>query len=80
MKPIHHINFDINLLGDCDVVVAELAHRAGWVLNHKMIPEGQTAEIGTVDAIEHTFSVKVQSSVQTTTNGAASNETRKEIS
>ncbi|KAJ4367269.1 NAD-dependent histone deacetylase sir2 [Neocucurbitaria cava] len=74
--PIHHINFDINLLGDCDVVVAELAHRAGWVLNHKMIPEGQTAEVGTVDAVEHTFSVKVQSSVQTTTNGAASNEPR----
>ncbi|CAO2650791.1 Nn.00g020830.m01.CDS01 [Neocucurbitaria sp. VM-36] len=68
--PIHHINFDINLLGDCDVVVAELARRAGWHLTHKMIPEGQTAEVDTVDAYEHTFSVKVRSSVQTTTNGA----------
>ncbi len=48
IQPIHHINFDINLLGDCDVIVAELARRAGWTLDHKMIPEGQEAEVGLV--------------------------------
>ena len=69
VQPIHHINFDINLLGDCDVIVAELARRAGWDLQHKMMPEGQEAEVGTVDEVEHTFSVKVKSMVQTTTNG-----------
>ncbi|KAI1325969.1 SIR2-domain-containing protein [Xylariaceae sp. FL0255] len=35
--PITHINFDIDLLGDCDVVVEELCRRAGWDLNHPMM-------------------------------------------
>ena len=32
---------DIELLGQCDVVVAELARRAGWSLNHEMINIGE---------------------------------------
>ncbi|KAF1817069.1 SIR2-domain-containing protein [Eremomyces bilateralis CBS 781.70] len=40
--PCHHINFDISLLGDCDLVVAELCRRAGWELKHDMVPKGQT--------------------------------------
>ncbi|KAK3402261.1 DHS-like NAD/FAD-binding domain-containing protein [Sordaria brevicollis] len=39
--PVSHVNFDIDLLGDCDVVVSELCKRAGWDLKHEMIPEGQ---------------------------------------
>ncbi|KAL2021252.1 hypothetical protein VTK56DRAFT_7331 [Thermocarpiscus australiensis] len=42
--PVSHVNFDIDLLGDCDVVVAELCRRAGWQLQHEMIPEGQVVE------------------------------------
>jgi NAD-dependent histone deacetylase SIR2 len=42
--PVSHVNFDIDLLGDCDVVVAELCRRAGWVLDHEMVPEGQVVE------------------------------------
>lgn len=72
-KPIHHINFDINLLGDCDVIVAELARRVGWDLQHKMIPDGQTTKVEIVDDLEHISSVKVQSMVQTTTNGVTHN-------
>jgi NAD-dependent histone deacetylase SIR2 len=67
--PIHHINFDINLLGDCDVVVAELARRAGWTLEHKMIPEGQTTEVEIADDVDHISTVKVHVPVMTTTNG-----------
>ncbi|KAF1944537.1 SIR2-domain-containing protein [Clathrospora elynae] len=67
--PIHHINFDINLLGDCDVIVAELARRAGWDLQHKMIPNGQTTEVAITDEVEHISTVKVHIPVQTTTNG-----------
>ena len=37
-----------------------------------MIPEGQQAEVGVVESLEHTFSVKVKTLVQTTTNGAKS--------
>jgi NAD-dependent histone deacetylase SIR2 len=44
-QPIHHINFDINLLGSCDVVVAELCRRAGWSLDHEMIPKDQNIEV-----------------------------------
>jgi len=72
--PIHHINFDINLLGDCDVIVAELARRAGWDLQHKMIPEGQTVETRVVDEAEHIISVQAKSGLQTTTNGASKEE------
>lgn len=44
-EPITHHNFDIDLIGDCDVVVAELCKRAGWNLEHDMIPEGQTIKV-----------------------------------
>lgn len=43
--PVSHINFDIDLLGDCDVVVAELCRRAGWDLQHEMIPPDQEVDI-----------------------------------
>ncbi|KAI1842022.1 hypothetical protein JX265_001330 [Neoarthrinium moseri] len=42
--PVSHINFDIDLLGDCDVVVAELCRRAGWDLKHEMIPPDQKVQ------------------------------------
>lgn len=63
-QPIHHINFDINLLGDSDAVVAELARRAGWDLKHKMIPEGQEIDVFPIDENEHRYGVKVRSSEQ----------------
>lgn len=40
-QPCYHINFDITLVGDSDVVVAELCRRAGWELEHEMIPADQ---------------------------------------
>lgn len=39
-EPLLHINFDIQLLGDCDTVVFELCRQAGWDLKHEMIPDG----------------------------------------
>jgi NAD-dependent histone deacetylase SIR2 len=39
LEPIRHVEFDIQLLGSCDVVVQELCRRAGWDLRHEMIPE-----------------------------------------
>ncbi|KAK1149395.1 NAD-dependent histone deacetylase sir2 [Aspergillus melleus] len=52
--PVSHTGFDIDLLGDCDVVVSELSRRAGWDLKHEMIPQGEKVEVtpsGLVDAI-----------------------------
>lgn len=45
--PVNHHNFDIDLLGDCDVVVAELCRRAGWDLDHEMVPKDQVVDIVT---------------------------------
>lgn len=39
-EPCEHIAFDVQLIGDCDAVVWELARRAGWDLKHEMIPKG----------------------------------------
>ncbi len=45
--PVHHINFDIDLLGDCDVVVSELCRQAGWDLQHDMVPTNQQVRVET---------------------------------
>jgi NAD-dependent histone deacetylase SIR2 len=60
MQPIHHINFDIQLLGDCDVIVAELARRAGWTLEHDMLPADQTVDVACVNEEDHEYSVKLR--------------------
>ncbi|KAJ2760048.1 NAD-dependent histone deacetylase sir2, partial [Coemansia nantahalensis] len=41
--PILHFNFDVQLLGDADDIVAYLARRCGWELVHPRIPGGSTA-------------------------------------
>ncbi|KAK8084615.1 Sir2 family protein [Apiospora hydei] len=43
--PVSHINFDIDLLGDCDVVVAELCRQLGWNLQHEMINPDQKVRV-----------------------------------
>ncbi|KAF3000232.1 NAD-dependent histone deacetylase sir2 [Curvularia kusanoi] len=58
--PIHHINFDIQLLGDCDVIVAELARRAGWTLHHDMLPADQTVDVACINEEDHEYSVKLR--------------------
>lgn len=44
-QAVSHINFDIDLLGDCDVVVSELCRRAGWPLQHEMVPDAQVVDV-----------------------------------
>lgn len=53
LDPIQHMNFDIDLLGECDIVVSELARRAGWPLTHDMIPKGQVIEVTTEQGFQH---------------------------
>ena len=54
-----HTGFDIDLLGDCDVVVSELCRRAGWDLKHDMIPSGENVEVESVEGYDsrHVFKV-----------------------
>ncbi|KAJ1824245.1 NAD-dependent histone deacetylase sir2 [Coemansia sp. RSA 2599] len=40
--PILHLNFDVQLLGDADDIVAYLARACGWELKHPRIPGGST--------------------------------------
>ncbi|KAL6872994.1 chromatin regulatory protein sir2 [Trichoderma novae-zelandiae] len=46
-QPVTHINFDIDLLGDCDVVVAELCRQLRWPLVHEMVPADQQITVRT---------------------------------
>lgn len=59
LNPVTHFQFDIELLGNCDDVIAELCRRAGWNLQHDMIPEDQQVNIVTEEnsAHRHRFSV-----------------------
>ncbi|RDL41840.1 Uncharacterized protein BP5553_01819 [Venustampulla echinocandica] len=58
--PVSHVNFDVDMLGDCDVVVAELCRRAGWDLQHPMIPEDQKVEVTLQEGFpsRHVFTIK----------------------
>ena len=58
-QPCLHANFDIDLLGDCDAVVTELCRRAGWDLQHEMIPQDEQVDVQLKDGYESRFSFKV---------------------
>lgn len=48
--PVHHVEFDVELLGSCDEVVVELCRQAGWGLEHEMIPkEGRPVRIERIE-------------------------------
>lgn len=59
-QAVTHINFDIDLLGDCDVVVSELCRRLDWELKHEMVPEGEVVDVKPVDGFpsRHTFEAR----------------------
>ncbi|KAG9231725.1 putative NAD-dependent histone deacetylase sir2 [Amylocarpus encephaloides] len=60
-EPVSHVNFDVDMLGDCDLVVTELCRRAGWDLKHEMIPENQRVDIRLQEGFtsRHVFSVGI---------------------
>ena len=57
-EPCSHVNFDIDLLGDCDTVVTELCKRAGWDLEHEMVRKSDV-DIQIHEGYESRFSIKV---------------------
>ena len=60
-EPCSHVDFDVDMLGDCDTVVAELCRRAGWDLQHEMIPDKSTVEVKLHEGYESRFSFKAAS-------------------
>ncbi|KAJ6437784.1 histone deacetylase SIR2 [Purpureocillium lavendulum] len=74
-QPVSHINFDIDLLGDCDVVVAELCRRLAWPLRHEMaVPDAQAIDVTTEPGCRsrHVFEVR-EPAKNGTTNEAPPN-------
>lgn len=58
-QAVSHINFDIDLLGDCDIVVTELCRRLGWPFKHEMVPKDQKIQVRTEEGTKsrHSFTV-----------------------
>ena len=46
-QAVNHINFDIDLLGDCDTVVTELCRRLGWEFRHEMVDPDVRIDVST---------------------------------
>ncbi|KAF9579938.1 NAD-dependent histone deacetylase sir2 [Lunasporangiospora selenospora] len=46
--PNHMMDFDVQLLGNCDTIVAELCRMAGWELRHEKLPNG-TSDLPDMD-------------------------------
>lgn len=39
--PVSHVNFDIDMLGDCDIIIEELCRRLNWGLEHEALHGGE---------------------------------------
>ncbi|KAL9013556.1 MAG: hypothetical protein Q9173_001768 [Seirophora scorigena] len=58
-EPCQHIDFDIELLGECDTIVAELCRRAGWNLQHEMMrDDGVDVQLEKGYESRYSFTVK----------------------
>jgi NAD-dependent histone deacetylase SIR2 len=60
-QPVTHIDFDIDLLGDCDTVVAELCRRLDWDLDHEMmVPKEKKIDVQLKEGShsQHVFTVE----------------------
>ncbi|KAI4164040.1 MAG: hypothetical protein LQ342_002275 [Letrouitia transgressa] len=58
-EPCQHIDFDIDMLGDCDTVVTELCRRAGWDLQHDMIKQN-SIDVQLEEGYDSRFSFKLK--------------------
>ncbi|KAI9674788.1 MAG: NAD-dependent histone deacetylase sir2 [Caeruleum heppii] len=75
-----HVDFDVDMIGDCDVVVTELCRRAGWQLRHEMIPEGQTVEVESFEDSSSRYVFRVRSGEATVKEVSSEGQQRKDIS
>ncbi len=58
-QPCAHVDFDVDMLGDCDAIVTELCRRAGWELQHEMIVKDDAVDVKQQEGYESRFSFKV---------------------
>jgi NAD-dependent histone deacetylase SIR2 len=74
-ESVSHVNFDIDLLGDCDVVVAELCRRLGekWDLDHPMTTKKEI-EVKLIDGFTSRHSIKMKADTPDTTKDVPTKE------
>lgn len=71
-EPIEHVNFDVQLLGNCDDVVFELCRRAGWELKHEMISKDCAVSVEPLEASEYRW--RIASRTNPVENGAGASQ------
>ncbi|KAI5284511.1 NAD-dependent histone deacetylase sir2, partial [Ascosphaera acerosa] len=69
--PVDHLDFDIDMLGNCDTVVAELCRRAGWDLRHEMIPKHEQVTVTPAEDRESRFFFTTAASMPSTITTAS---------
>jgi hypothetical protein len=52
------VDFDVQLLGNCDDVVVELSRRAGWDLKHEMVDQKAKMSVEGVEDYGHRWIVR----------------------
>jgi NAD-dependent histone deacetylase SIR2 len=57
------VEFDVQLLGNCDDVVVELARRAGWDLRHEMVDANKSMKVGSFEDAGHWWTVRKEGEV-----------------
>ena len=62
-EPVQHVEFDVQLLGNCDEVVVELARRAGWELKHEMADPKEAMKVEGVEEAGHWWVVRKEDEV-----------------
>lgn len=78
-QAVNHINFDIDLLGDCDIVVTELCHRLAWPFKHEMVPPKQVITVANEPGYKsrHLFEAVAPQTNGAKTNGVKTNGVKK---
>ncbi|KAL8839494.1 MAG: hypothetical protein Q9170_001717 [Blastenia crenularia] len=59
-EPCQHIDFDIDMLGECDTIVTELCRRAGWDLQHEM-KRDDSIDVQLHEGYESRYSFRIKS-------------------
>lgn len=74
--PVYHINFDITLLGECDLICAELAKRAGWELKHSALKNVENVEIQPYQGFKYMHTVKANAGASDEATSGAHKDTQ----
>lgn len=55
------MDFDVDMLGDCDTILTELCRRAGWDLRHEMV-KNDKIDVQLQEGYQSRFAFKIVNS------------------